>query len=461
MVGQIIQFPADFIWGAATAAYQIEGAWNVDGKGESIWDRFSHTPGKVSNGDTGEVACDHYNKYRSDVALIKQLNLDAYRFSISWPRVLPSGKGNLNQKGLDFYSRLIDELLSKGIQPWATLYHWDLPQTLQEMGGWTSGDVSEYFAEYAFKMAEKFGDRVKNWMTINEPWVVACLGNLTGEHAPGIRDERTTLQVAHGLLLGHGKAMAAIRDSKPDTKCGIVLNLIPMEPETESATDFMICEKAWQQNFQWFLDPLFNGSYPEEQLFAYGKNGPQFELEDFASISAPMDFVGVNYYFREVIGSNGRVKEVRGSEYTEMGWEIHAPAFHRLLTRLTRDYKNLPPVYITENGAAFADKVADDGTITDERRRAYLRDHLYAVHRAIQDGVNIKGYFAWSLMDNFEWAHGYSKRFGLVHVDYETLVRTVKASGKWYAQVAESHQLPLETEPVGFNRGAVLTSALQ
>lgn len=460
MAGHIVEFPANFLWGAATAAYQIEGAWNEDGKGESIWDRFSHTPGKVLNGDTGDIACDHYHRHSDDVALMKRLNLDAYRFSISWPRILPNGKGAINQKGLDFYARLVDELLENDIQPWATLYHWDLPQTLQEMGGWANRDVAEYFAEYAFKVNEKLGDRVKNWMTINEPWVIAFMGNFSGEMAPGFRDERLTLQVAHGLLLGHGKAMAAIRESHSDTKCGIVLSMTPVEPETDNATEFMIAEKTWQRGGQWFLDPLFKGKYPEETLMEYGKNAPTIEEHDLAVISAPADFVGINYYFRTVVGRNGLVRKVPGSEYTAMDWEVHAPAFHRLLKRLQRDYKNLPPVYITENGAAFSDHVLPDGSINDQRRQAYIADHLYAVHKAISEGSDVRGYFAWSLLDNFEWHHGYSKRFGLVHVDYETQARTIKASGHWYARVAESNQVQLEAEPVGFSMGAP-TFALQ
>lgn len=461
MAGQIIEFPADFLWGAATAAYQIEGAWNEDGKGESIWDRFCRTPGKILNGDNGNMACDHYHRYRDDVDLLTQLNANAYRFSISWPRILPNGKGSINQKGIDFYSRLVDELLSKGIQPWATLYHWDLPQALQESGGWANKDVASYFGEYAYQVAEKLGDRVKNWITINEPEIAAFFGNFTAEHAPGIRDERITLHSAHGLLVGHGKAMAAIRGSRPDTKCGIVLSLSPVEPETDSATDFLIAEKVWQRHVKWFLDPLFKGEYPEELVFEYGKNAPPFEPDDMKLISAPADFLGVNYYFRHVVGANGQIKKVRGSEYTEMGWEIHAPALHRLLNRLKRDYENMPAIYITENGAAFADSVLPDGSIEDENRRKYISDHLYAVNRAMKDGVDVRGYFAWSLMDNFEWAHGYSKRFGLIHVDFETQKRTIKASGKWYSRVAESKQLEIKEEPVGFNPGAVLTSALQ
>jgi beta-glucosidase len=461
MTGQIIEFPKGFIWGAATAAYQIEGAWNEGGKGESIWDRFCHAGGKVANGDTGDMACDHYHRYKDDVALMKQMHLNAYRFSISWPRVMPGGRTKINQDGVDFYARLVDELLSKGIEPWATLYHWDLPIELQEMGGWTSTDVTNYFAEYAYQMAEKLGDRVKHWMTINEPLVAAFYGNLSGEHAPGFKDERIALQAAHGMLLGHGKAVRAIRDSRTDTKCGIVLSISPIEPEGDSATEFMLCEKIWQRNGQWFLDPLFKGSYPEETLYEYGRNAPRIEPEDMEIISTPTDLVGINYYFREVIGKNGRVRKVAGSEYTEMGWEVQAPAFYRVLTRIQRDYPKLPPVYITENGAAFADVVLDDGSVNDHRRREYIREHLYAVNRAIKDGVDIKGYFAWSLLDNFEWAHGYSKRFGLIHVDYKTLKRSIKESGKWYSRVAESNQLEVESEPLGFNHHGAATSALR
>lgn len=463
MTGSNIQFPQNFIWGAATASYQIEGAWNEDGKGESIWDRFSHTPGKIANADTGDIACDHYHRFREDVKLMKQLNLGAYRFSISWPRVLPTGKGNLNQKGIDFYSRLVDELLTHNIQPWATLYHWDLPQYLQEAGGWANRDVSKYFADYAYQMCEKLGDRVKNWMTINEPWCVAVFGNFTGDHAPGFRDERIALQVSHGLMLGHGLALRAMRDSRSDIKSGIVINLSPAytEPETDSTLDFVIAEKLWQRHGQWFLNPILKGEYPQELLYQYGKNAPQIESGDMEIISTPQDFLGVNYYFREVYGANGRVFPIRGSEYTDMEWEVHPPAFHRMLNRLRLDYKSLPKLYITENGAAFKDTVLADGSVNDQPRLDYLRDHLYAVNMAMKDGVDIGGYFAWSLLDNFEWAFGYDKRFGLIHVDYETQERTIKASGKWYARVAESHQLELAVEPLGFRPGAAFTSALQ
>lgn len=445
MSRRIVTFPADFVWGAATASAQIEGAWDADGKGESIWDRFCRTPGNVHNGDTADVACDHYNRYPEDVALMKQLGLKAYRFSIAWPRIQPNGRGSINTKGLDFYDRLVDELLKNNIQPWATLYHWDLPQALQDVGGWVDRDVVERFAEYATVVAEKLGDRVKNWMTINEPWVATTLGNKTGEHAPGIKDERTALAVAHGLLLGHGKAMQALRAVRSDIKAGIVLSLSSVEAASESAEDHIAAERLWRSEVQWYINPLLQGAYPDDVLREFGKNAPIIHEGDMATIAQPMDFLGVNYYFRVLVNGEGIVKErVAGAKYTEMGWEVHSPGFRRLLVRLTRDWKNMPPLYITENGAAFADVVSENGTVNDTDRVEFLRDHLHECIRAMEQGVNLKGYFAWSLMDNFEWAHGYSKRFGLIYTDYATQRRIIKASGQWYSKVTTTNEMEVE-----------------
>lgn len=445
MPRRTISFPQDFLWGAATAAAQIEGAWNEDGKGESIWDRFGHQPGKVSNGDTADVACDHYHRYVEDIALMKQLGLQAYRFSISWPRVQPNGHGDYNQPGIDFYDRLVDELLKNDIQPWATLYHWDLPQALQDVGGWADRDVVGRFAEYSARMAEKLGDRVKHWMTINEPWVITNLGNKTGEHAPGIKDERTALAVAHGLMLGHGQAMQAIKSVNSDLKVGIVWSLSNVEAATDSADDHIAAQKLWRREVQWYIDPLLKGEYPPDILQEYGNNAPEIRSGDFETMSQPMDFAGVNYYFRVLVNSEGIVNEhVPGSKYTEMDWEVHAPGLRRLLVRLTRDYKNMPPLYITENGAAFNDTISASGTVEDPDRVEFFKDHLHQSFRAMEDGVNLKGYFAWSLMDNFEWAHGYSKRFGLIYNDYNSQRRIVKASGKFYGQVTRTGKFDVE-----------------
>lgn len=432
-------FPKNFIWGAATAAYQIEGAWQQDGRGESIWDRFSHTAGRVLNDDTGDVACDHYRRYHEDVALMKQLNLQAYRFSIAWPRILPAGVGAVNPRGLDFYDRLVDSLLEVGITPYATLYHWDLPQALQDQGGWGNRDIIGQFADYTSIVVKRLGDRVQNWMTINEPWVAAFLGHRSGEHAPGLRDEKLALQVSHHLLTAHGAAVDVVRAQAPKAKVGIVLSLSNIESANDTPEEKAAAEVAWQADAAWFLDPLFKGYYPPTTWEKYGALAPKTRPGDLSLISRPTDFVGINYYFRVVIGANGRIP---GSEYTDMGWEVHAPAFERVLLRLHKDYR-LPPILITENGAAFQDEVGIDGRIHDARRTHYLQTHLTAVANAIAQGVEVQGYFVWSLLDNFEWAYGYSKRFGIVHVDFATQRRTLKDSATWYAQAAAQNRLAL------------------
>lgn len=428
-------FPDGFVWGAATAAYQIEGAWNEDGKGESIWDRFSHTPGKVDGGDTGDVACDHYHRWREDIALMKSLGLHAYRFSISWPRVIPNGQGAINPAGLDFYDGLVDELLAAGIQPFVTLYHWDLPQALQDRGGWGARETCQAFAEYAALMAARLGDRVRAWATFNEPKIVAFVGHRDGRHAPGLQDEKLALQVAHHLLVAHGLAVQAMRAAHPGLGAGMVLDLWPIEVQEETAESLAATQLLWQSAYAWFLDPLLRGQYPAEAWAAYAGRTPDVQPDDFRLIAQPLDFLGVNSYSRVLLDGAGKpVQRVPGAEYTEMGWEVHAPALRRLLNRLHREYR-LPPIYITENGAAFRDEAGPNGRVRDPRRASYLREHTGQVRRAIDDGVDVRGYFVWSLLDNFEWASGYSKRFGIVHVDFETQRRTLKDSARWYARV--------------------------
>lgn len=427
-----LAFPKDFAWGTATASYQIEGAWNEDGKGESIWDRFAHTPGKIENGDTGDVACDHYHRWREDVALMRQLGLRAYRFSIAWPRVLPNGRGAVNQRGFDFYNGLVDELLAANITPYITLYHWDLPQVLP--GGWLNRDTAGYFADYTALVVRRLGDRVKNWITLNEPWVAAFVGYEEGRHAPGEKNLRAAFQAAHHLLLAHGLGMQAIRASASQANAGIVIDMFPTEAGTDLPQDQAIVERAWQRGAGWFLGPLLQASYPAEMWDSLADNTPQVLPGDLALIAQPIDFLGVNYYSRHLVQNGVCVKPVPGSEYTEMGWEVHAPAFGRLLRRLKRDYA-IPPIYITENGAAFRDAVNANDQVHDPRRLNYIREHLQQIHDAIQAGIDVRGYFLWSLIDNFEWAHGFSKRFGIVYVDFTTQKRIIKDSGYWYARV--------------------------
>ncbi len=433
-------FPTDFLWGAATAAYQIEGGWNEDGKGESIWDRFSHTSGNVTNGDTGDMACDHYHRYPEDIALMRRLGLKAYRFSTSWPRVLPNGRGPVNLRGLDFYDRLVDALLAVNIEPFLTLYHWDLPQALQDEGGWENRNTAHAFADYAALMVKRLGDRVRYWTTFNEPGVVAFDGYLLGQHAPGLQDPKATYQVVHHLLVAHGLAVQAIRAIAPNLQVGIVLNLWNAEPATDSPEDAAAAERFWQMSETTFLDAIFKAHYPPHAYEMVGDSMPAIKDGDFALASQKLDYFGLNSYSRHVVSASGHIDRVPGSEYTEMGWEVCAPALRRLLNRINNDYR-LPPIYITENGAAFKDEVGADGKIHDLRRLDYIKNHLIQVHLAVQDGVDVRGYFVWSLLDNFEWAHGYTKRFGIVHVDYATQKRTVKDSGEWYAEVIAKNEV--------------------
>lgn len=440
------RFPDGFIWGTATAAYQIEGAVNEDGRGPSIWDTFSHTPGKILNSDTGDMACDHYHRYEQDVALMKRLGMHAYRFSIAWPRVLPQGTGQVNEAGLDFYDRLVDTLLAANIQPFVTLYHWDLPQALQDNGGWTNRDTSSAFADYTNIVVRRLGDRVKHWITLNEPWVSAFMGHALGEHAPGLTDYRKALQAAHYLLLAHGESVPAIRSAAPDAEVGITLNLSPAVAASESENDIAAAHRFDGFLNRWFLDPVFGRGYPEDMMRLYSIFAPKVDANDLQLIGAPLDFLGVNFYFPVAVRAASLFKNplrfdlltpeegaALGFELTAMEWPVVPHALTELLVRVHHDYAP-PAIYVTENGAAFDDELID-GEVNDERRIAFLREHFKAAHRALEAGVPLRGYFIWSLMDNFEWAHGYSKRFGIVYVDYETQQRIPKASAEWVRQV--------------------------
>ncbi|MGI5163822.1 GH1 family beta-glucosidase [Spirillospora sp. CA-253888] len=456
----MIRFPADFTWGAATAAYQIEGAAAEDGRGPSVWDDFCRTPGKVLNGDTGDVAVDHYHRYRDDVALMAELGLTAYRFSISWSRVQPDGTGAPNPAGLDFYRRLVDELLEAGVQPWPTLYHWDLPSALEKAGGWPERDTAHRFADYAALVHEALGDRVRHWTTVNEPWCAAFLGYASGEHAPGRRDPAASLDAAHHLMLGHGLAVQAMRARHPGNRFGAAVNLYAVSPATDDPADLDAARRIDGLQNRFFLDPLLLGRYPEDVLADLEPFG--FAPAGAEAIAQPLDQLGINYYTRHnVSGVPGEATQAVSSPFsshspwvgaghvrfvptgrpvTGMGWEIDAPGLRETLVRVAREYPSVP-LYITENGAGYDELLNGDGTVHDEGRIAYLDAHLRACHDAIADGVPLRGYFTWSLLDNFEWAWGYSKRFGLVHVDYGTQRRVPKDSARWYAEVIRNGAL--------------------
>jgi beta-glucosidase len=437
------KFPRGFAWGVATSAYQIEGAAREDGRGPSIWDTFSHTPGKTFEGHTGDVACDHYHRWADDVELIAGLNVDSYRFSIAWPRVQPLGHGAWNDKGLAFYDRLVDRLLERGIAPHLTLYHWDLPQGLQDRGGWGSRDTAYRFAEYAEVMGRRLGDRVASIATHNEPWCTAFLGNGNGQFAPGFKDPQLTVQVAHHLLLSHGLALQAMRAAGVKAPLGIVLNQSPATPATDSATDIALAEREYATFVRWYMDPIFLKRYPTAPgVHLY----PVTHENDFEVIAQKLDFLGVNYYTRIWASSEDPPRpppKLRGE--SDMGWENYPQGLTELLVKIHRDYP-LPPVWITENGTACADRL-EGGKVADPQRIDYLSSHLGAVSDAIAQGVDVRGFFYWSLLDNYEWNSGYAKRFGLVHVDYATQQRTLKDSAHWYREfIARAHSKnPSET----------------
>lgn len=442
-------FPKNFVWGAATSAYQVEGAWQVDGRGESIWDRFSHTPGKIETGETGDVACDHYHRWREDVDLMADLGLQAYRFSIAWPRILPDGRGRVLQAGLDFYSRLVDELLEKGIQPYATLYHWDLPQVLQDAGGWLNRETVFAFVEYADVISRCLGDRVRSWATLNEPWCASFLSYEMGVHAPGLSDLHMALKAAHGLLLAHGSALPVLRANAPNAEVGVVLNPVDGEPASHSPADWLAWQKADALYNRWFLDPLFGYGYPAEGIEVARSRGglspagvQDFVLPgDMEIIGGEMDFLGINYYSRHVVRSDEeederfpRLSPPGSEQMTEMGWEVFPMGLSRLLGRLHREY-GPKRMYVMENGASYGDGPDENGNVLDWRRVNYLKQHVQAAEQAVEDGVPLGGYFVWSLLDNFEWTKGYSQRFGLIWVDFVTQRRIIKESGHWYRRV--------------------------
>ncbi|MFF4399065.1 GH1 family beta-glucosidase [Streptomyces sp. NPDC001480] len=437
--------PHDFLWGTATAAYQIEGAVTEDGRSPSIWDTFSHTPGKIANDDNGDVACDHYHRWREDIGLMRQLGTNAYRLSVAWPRVRPGGDGPVNTKGLAFYDELVDALLDAGITPSVTLYHWDLPQVLQDRGGWPERETAVLFAEYASVVAARLGDRVKHWATLNEPSCSAWIGHLEGTMAPGLTDLTAAVRASYHLLLGHGLATQAIRAAAPDARIGIVNNLSTVHPATDRPEDVAAARRHDGHVNRWWLDPVHGRGFPADMVDTYGAELPS-KTGDLEIIAAPLDWLGLNYYFPAYVaddpdGPAPRARSVRRPDAprTGMDWEIDADGIETLLLRLTGEY-GARKIYVTENGSAFPDVVRPDGTVDDPERQDYLERHLAACASAARKGAPLAGYFAWSLLDNFEWAYGYDKRFGLVHVDYRTQVRTIKGSGHRYADIVRVHR---------------------
>jgi beta-glucosidase len=438
-------FPADFLWGASTAAYQIEGAAREDGRGPSIWDTFSHTQGKTANGDTGDVACDHYHRWREDVALMRELGLGAYRFSTAWPRILPQGRGAVNEPGLAFYDRLADALLAAGIEPWLCLYHWDLPQALEDKGGWRNRDTAHWFADYAGIVARRLGDRVTHWATFNEPNMVAYRGHGEGDHAPGLRSRDAVWQAIHTINLAHGLAMSVLRDERPGLKLGSIYNLSVREPASDREQDVMACR---------LLDAIMDRAFPDAQILGKYPDAiaddlaPLVRQDDFAIIKQPLDYFAVNHYTRSRVAHDrdnlfGVRREAwdAGAPKTAMGWEIAPTALTQCLATAQREWSGDLPVYILENGAAFPDRVDADGRVHDRARIDFLRHYLGAVQDSIAAGVPVKGYFVWSLLDNFEWAFGYSRRFGLVYVDYATEARIPKDSFYFYRALAQGEPL--------------------
>ncbi|MFW7379678.1 MAG: GH1 family beta-glucosidase [Oligoflexus sp.] len=443
--------PKDFIWGAASSSFQIEGSVPGDGRGPSIWDDFCQQKGAIADGSDGRQACMHYELWPQDVELLKELGAKAYRFSIAWPRILPEGRGSVNQKGLDFYQRLADGLLEKGITPWATLYHWDLPSALEQAGGWRNRDTAYAFADYAALVVEKLADRIGHWITHNEPWCVAVLGHRTGEHAPGLKSLNAALKTSHHVLLSHGLAMPRIRELAPKAEAGITLNLNPAYPARADSTEDLDAVRHFDGDFnRWYLDPIFKAQYPADMMKDYeargglDQDGWSFIQEgDLQQIAQPNDFLGVNYYTRAVMGERPNVAPQAmqdPKQYTAMGWEIYPQGLQDLFVRLAKEYP-AKAYYITENGAAFQDEVNTQGEIHDFDRIGYFTSHLSQVAEICQRGIPLKGYFAWSIMDNFEWAHGYEKRFGLVYVDYANQKRTPKASFRWLKEVIAANKV--------------------
>jgi beta-glucosidase len=445
----VLRFPKAFLWGTAASAYQIEGAYNVDGKGESIWDRFTRWESHILNGDNGDVACDHYHRYREDVALIRSLGIPCYGFSVAWTRILPQGRGAVNSRGLDFYSRLVDELLDAGIQPKCTLFHWDLPQTLQDLGGWPCRDTAEYFADYARIVFDHLGDRIGIWVTHNEPWVSAFLGHAHGLHAPGMCDYSKAYQAAHHLLLSHGKAVQVFRQGGYDGRIGLILNLNGLLPASDREQDVAATNRVHDETHALFLDPVFKGTYPQALFDYLGAHQPEVHPNELEIIHQPIDFLGLNYYNTDVVSFDlfGGLNKARLAPYsapgwgrTEMDWGINPTGLKNEVMNIKNNYGN-PVLYLTENGCAAPDVPNDEGIVDDWDRIRFLQAHLQALHQAILEGANVHGYFVWSIFDNFEWERGYSKRFGLVRVDYPTQRRIPKQSAHWYSEVIKQNAI--------------------
>jgi beta-glucosidase len=431
-LGQTLRFPPGFVWGVATSSYQIEGAANTDGRAPSVWDTFCRAPGVIADGSNGDVACDHYHRWADDLDIVRGLGVGAYRFSVAWPRVQPAGRGAWNEPGLDFYERLVDGCLARGVTPYLTLNHWDLPQALQDQGGWAVRDTVHRFVDYARHVNARLGDRVRSITTHNEPWVVAVLGHEKGVFAPGLKDRALAMQVSHHLLLSHGLALQALRADGATAELGVVLNLSPVHPATDTAEDR---EKAVIEDGllrRWYLDPIYHGTYPADVLAHLGSDAPKIPPGDLTAIRQPVDFVGVNYYTRSVVSAAGHWDaKAAGKDTTAMGWEIYPQGLTELLVKLRQDYP-IPALIVTENGGAFDDVLTPDGRVHDADRERYVAQHIRAVHDAIGKGAPVTGYMVWSLLDNFEWSSGYAKRFGIVHVDYATQRRTLKDSARWY-----------------------------
>ncbi len=448
-----ISFPQDFVWGAATSAYQIEGGVNEGGRGESIWDRYCAIPGNVQRNETGEVACDHFHRHKEDVAQMKRLGIRAYRFSIAWPRILPEGHGRVNEEGIAFYSSLVDELLAAGIEPYVTLYHWDLPQALQEIGGWANPVVADYFSEYSQIVFDRLGDRVKYWITLNEPYCAAFLGNYEGRMAPGLHDFSTAVRAAYHLYVAHGLAVKDFREKKRAGEIGIALNLMGRLPFSESGADLAAAKRADGYLNRWFLDPIIKGTYPEDMIALYRSKGvvlPEFKEEDLALMSQDLDFIALNYYndfyVKEDPGQwplGFRIENPPFAQVTDRNWPITEDGFTNMLLRMKQEY-GIERILVSENGASFHDVVGADGHVHDGARCDYLKRHVAAMHRAMEAGVPVLGYFVWSFYDNFEWANGYDSRFGIVYIDFATQKRIVKDSGYWYAKLIAENGMQAE-----------------
>ncbi|CAL1241484.1 GH1 family beta-glucosidase [Candidatus Methylocalor cossyra] len=447
------RFPAEFLWGAATSAYQIEGSPLADGAGVSNWHRFSHRPGTVAHGDTGDLACDHYRRWRDDLQWMRRLGLSAYRFSIAWHRLFPDGRSGPNPKGLDFYQRLVDALNQAGIEPFITLHHWDMPAALEDLGGWAHRDCPQRFADYAHCLFRALAGRVRLFATLNEPWVIVHEGYLQGGHPPGLRSPAKARLAAHHLLLGHGLAVAAFR-ADGQGRIGLVVNLEPKHPASDRPEDQAAASRLDAYMNRQFLDPLWFGAYPDELAEIFGPDQVEFPAADWRLIRQPVDFLGINYYSRAVVRADpahppfyAQALPPQG-ECTAMGWEVYPAGLETCLLWVKDRYPGVP-LYVTENGAAFDDPPPSAGRVADPRRTDYFRTHLRALHRAMAQGAPVQGYFAWSLLDNFEWTYGYAKRFGLIHVDFATQTRTLKDSGRFYQQVIESQGAILDDPPGG------------